>query len=267
MKNLTLADVRAAEVPAGAVTIWWLGQGGFLLVSPGGTTAVVDPYLSNSCKAPAAAEGLDCDRMQPVPIVPGELAGVDLYALTHSHDDHLDPETLEGYRKAGGAGPYLAPAETVQKLLALGVPEEQIIMTWPNKAHTVGDMTVRATFAIPFCEDDLTHVGYLIRIESGPTVYITGDTAYEEILPASVAPHRPDVILAVINGLFRNMGPAQAARLAKEIDPTVIVPCHYGMFRCNTTSPDQLRTALHILDIEEKYRAVECGQAYTFPER
>ena len=77
---------------------------------------------------------------------------------------------------------FLAPAETAEKLQQLGVPPDQILMTWPNKTCTVGDLEIRATFAVPFSGDDLTHVGYLVRVDGGPCVYFTGDTAYHELL-------------------------------------------------------------------------------------
>ena len=37
-------------------------------------------------------------------------------------------------------------------------------MIWPNKSLTLGDLTIRATFAIPLAGDDLTHVGYLLCV-------------------------------------------------------------------------------------------------------
>ena len=55
-------------------------------------------------------------------------------------------------------------------------------MMWPNKVVEIGDFTVRGTFAIPFGADDLTHMGYLIIVKNGPTVYFTGDTRYHENL-------------------------------------------------------------------------------------
>ena len=80
--------------------------------SPGGTLAVIDPYLSNVCKLDGDRYGMDADRRIPAPMTPDELVGVDLYVLTHSHLDHMDPETVPRYREAGGQGPYLAPPET-----------------------------------------------------------------------------------------------------------------------------------------------------------
>ena len=267
METLSAEKLRAHRVPQGSLTLWWLGQAGFVIKSPAGKIVALDPYLTNSVKALGDQYGYNLDRLVPPPLSPAEMAGIDLYAMTHSHGDHLDPETLAGYRAAGGSGPYLAPAETVEKLESLGVPPEQIVMTWPNKIHTVGDLYVRATFAIPFAGDDLTHVGYLVGVEGGPSVYLTGDTAYDEVLATTVGPHKPDVLIAVINGAFRNMGPAEAARLARQLDVKLAIPCHYDLFPDNCLPPELLRTNLKTEGIGERFRLVEHGVPFTFPGR
>ena len=258
-------EIVQCRVAPGNVTLWWLGQSGVILKSPGGKVVVIDPYLTNSCKAIGEQVGVNMDRMVPPPLAPADMAGFDLYAITHSHGDHLDPETLAGYRAAGGAGPYLAPAETVAALRKLGVPDDQIVMTWPNHAHRVGDVTVRATVAIPLGADDLTHVGYLVIVDAGPTVYVTGDTGFHEILADAAAPHHPDVLMTVINGTFRNMAPAEAARLAKLLDVRVAVPCHYDLFPDNSLPPQLLHTNLKIEGIGDRYRLLRHGEAFVYP--
>jgi L-ascorbate metabolism protein UlaG (beta-lactamase superfamily) len=205
------------------------------------------------------------DRQVPPPLGGADLLGIDFYVITHSHQDHLDPETLHAYRNAGGHGPYLAPAETIEKLHALGVPNDETVMVWPNKSLTSGDLTIRATFAIPFAGDDLTHVGYLISASNGPTTYFTGDTAYHDILPASVSPHKPDLLVAVINGAFRNLAPAEAARLARQLDVKAVVPCHHDLFPDNCQPPQMLRTNLKIEGIGDRYRPLEQGVVFTYP--
>lgn len=266
METISAEKLRDHFVPRGCLTLWWLGQAGFLVKSPAGKLVVIDPYLSNSAKAIGEHGGLNLDRLVPPPISPEEMVGVDLYAITHSHVDHLDPQTLAGYRAGGGTGPYLAPAETAEKLRELGVPEDQILTTWPNRCHTVGDLRIRATFALPFSGDDLTHVGYLLRVDGGPCVYFTGDTAYHELLAAAVGPHKPDILVTVINPAFRNMGPIEAARLAKELDVALAIPCHYDMFPDNSLPPQLLRTNMIVEGIGERYRQLEHGQPFTFPE-
>ena len=264
MSTLTLLQVRAHPTPAGQVTLWWLGQAGFIVKSPGGTVIALDPYLSNSCKAIGEAAGFDMNRLVPPPLAAAELAGVDAYLMTHSHQDHCDPETLAASRAAGGRGPYVAPAETVEKLRGLGVPEIELNMIWPNRSLQFGDVTVRATFAIPFAGDDLTHVGYLVSIENGPKVYFTGDTAWHDLLAEAVAPHRPDVLVAVINPAFRNLSPAEAALLARRLDVKAVIPCHHDLFSDNCQPPQMLHTNLKLQGMGDRYRLLRHGLANEF---
>jgi L-ascorbate 6-phosphate lactonase len=267
MVELTMKQLRTHQVRPGTLTVWWLGQTSFLVKSAGGTLVAIDPYLSNASKADGERYGLDTNRRFPPPITPEQLVGVDLIALTHSHTDHMDPETLGAYRAAGGEGPYLAPPETWERLQEkVGVPERQIIMTWPNKTHVVGDLVLRATFALALMSDDMTHVGYLISARGGPTFYFTGDTGYEELVALGVRDHHPDVMFTVINGGFRNLCPAEAARLARQIDAKVVIPSHHDLFLCSTMPAQMLHTNLVFEGIGDRYRTIERAQPYTYPE-
>jgi L-ascorbate 6-phosphate lactonase len=267
MANLIMQELRAFRVPDNSIALWWLGQAGFIVKSPGGRIVAIDPYLSNSCKAVGERYGFDMDRLVPPPMAPADLVGIDAYAMTHSHQDHLDPDTLVPYRAAGGTGPFVAPPETVEKLHAMGIPSAQTVMIWPNKTFTIGDLALRATFAIPLGGDDLTHVGYLARVQDGPSVYFTGDTGYHDVLASSVAEHKPDVMVTVINGTFRNLGPAEAATLARQIDAEVVIPCHYDLFRANLQHPHLLQTNLGLLGLADRYRLIAHGEPFVYSAR
>jgi L-ascorbate 6-phosphate lactonase len=223
----------------------------------------VDPYLTNSCKDGAAALGLDVDRLFPPPIQPEDL-DVDVIAFTHTHQDHCDQATITAYRKAGRGGPYVAPGETMEKLLSLGITPDEILLIWPNKEYRFGDVRLKATYAVPYWADDLTHVGYLVLIDNGPTIYLTGDTDYHDLL-GYIADHKPDIMVAVINGAFRNLGPNEVTKLAARINPKVVIPCHYDLFRDNSLNPRLLRTCLVGAGMKDKYTQLERGQAFTFP--
>lgn len=266
MNGLTIEQVRAHPTRPGHLTLWWLGQAGFLVKTPGGQVVALDPYLSNSCKAIGEQHGFDFDRQVPPPIRAEELAGADAWLFTHSHQDHCDPETLAAARGAGGRGPYVAPPETIDKLRALGVLETELLMIWPNKVHTLGDLSIRATFAIPLAGDDLTHVGYLLGVRGGPTVYFTGDTGWHEVLADAMAPHRPDVLVTVINPAFKNLSPAEAAQLARRLDVKAVIPCHYDLFADNCQPPQMLRTNLKLQGMGDRYRLPRHGEAFDWPE-
>jgi L-ascorbate 6-phosphate lactonase len=264
MKKLTMKQIKAHFVPLRSVAIWWLGQAGFIVKTPKGTIAALDPFLSNSCKKIGEQNDFRMDRQIPPPLAAKDLVGIDLYLITHSHQDHLDPETIRPYRKAGGSARFVAPAEALERLHSIGVPEDQTTMVWPNKSITLGDLTVRATFAIPFGGDDLTHVGYLFFVKGGPTIYFTGDTAYHDLIVDAIAPHKPDLLATVINGAFRNLGPAEAALLAKRLNIKIVIPCHHDLFLDNCQPPQMLHTNLKLQGIGDSYRLLEQGVPFIF---
>ncbi len=264
--GLTLQQVREHPTPPGHVTLWWLGQAGFLMKSPGGKVVALDPYLTNSCKAIGDQHGFNFNRQMPPPIAAEELAGLDAWLFTHSHQDHCDPETLAAARKAGAHGPYLAPPETIEKLHSLGVRPQETVMLWPNKTHTLGDLHIRATFAIPLGGDDLTHVGYLVAPADGPTVYFTGDTGWHDLLADAVIPHKPDVLVTVINPAFRNLTPPEAALLARRLDVKAVIPCHHDLFADNCQPPQMLHTNLKLQGIGERYRLLRHAVPFNWPE-
>jgi L-ascorbate 6-phosphate lactonase len=266
MNGLTMEQVRAHAVAPGHITLWWLGQAGYLVKTPGGKVAALDPYLTNSCKAIGEQNGFNFDRQLPPPLRPEELAQVDAWLFTHSHQDHCDPETLAAARRAGARGPYVAPPETIDKLLDLGVPAQETVMVWPNKTHTVGDLNIRATFAIPLGGDDLTHVGYLLGVSGGPAAYFTGDTGWHDVLADAMAPHKPDILATVINPAFHNLSPADAAQLARRIDAKAVIPSHYDLFPDNSLPPQLLHTNLKLVGMGDRYRLLRHGQAFTWPE-
>jgi L-ascorbate 6-phosphate lactonase len=262
MKKMTMKQIRAQRVPPRSAMLWWLGQAGFIVKTPQGVTVALDPYLSNSCKKIGVENDFRMDRQVPPPIAAKDLAGIDFYLITHSHQDHLDPETIGPYCKAGGKAQFIAPAEALERLHSLGIPATHTIMIWPNKSITHDDLTIRAAFAIPLGGDDLTHVGYLFFIKGGPTIYFTGDTAYHDLLVDAVAPHKPDVLVTVINGAFRNMGPADAALLAKRLNVKTVIPCHHDLFLDNCQPPQMLHTNLKLQGIGKTYRLLEQGAPF-----
>lgn len=258
------AAIGALQVPAGAVALSWLGQAGFVLKSPGGIRLALDPYLSNSCEALGREAGLDMRRRWPAPLRPRELVGYEAILLTHSHQDHLDPQTVQPYLRAGGRGTFIAPHDAVDRLCALGVPVERILPIWPNRTHQIGDVSIRATFAIPLGGDDLNHVGYLVSVTGGPRLYFTGDTDFNDILGLSVAPHKPDVMMTVINPAFRNLSPREAARLAKAVNPRWVVPCHHDLFADNSLPDRLLRTNLLIEGMVDTFCPLPHGSIQLF---
>jgi L-ascorbate 6-phosphate lactonase len=258
------ANLASLVVKSGMVAVAWICQAGFVLKSPGGKIIAIDPYLSNSCKALGDDAGFNMDRLVPPPLQPRELTAFDALLFSHSHQDHVDPETIKPYLAAGGNVAIIAPHDAAELLKKLGVKGDRITMTWANQTHRVGDFGIRTAFAIPPDGGDLTHVGYIIEVEGGPRLYFTCDTDYNDVLPLSVGPYAPDVLLTVINPAFRNLTPRDAAKLAKELNPKWVVPCHHDLFPDNSLSERLLRTNLKLVGMEEAYCPLKQGEVHIF---
>ena len=63
-----IEEIDAFAVPANGIALWFLGQNGWILKSPSGFTAAIDPYLSDICKG--RRPNIDMARQVPVFIDP-----------------------------------------------------------------------------------------------------------------------------------------------------------------------------------------------------
>lgn len=251
--------VRETRVARKSFALWFLGQNGWILKSPSGFVLAIDPYLTDACRG--RRPYLDQARQVPVPIAP-EALRVDLFACTHSHIDHAEPQTIRG-ALAAGTERFLGPAETVAIYAQAGVPEEGRLMTWPNDVKEFADIRLTGTFSLPTDDTDLTHMGFLIEIDDGPRLYITGDTAATDLL-YTAARHAPDVMAVCINGGFKNLSHWQAAEFVRAVNPKLAIPCHYDMFKDNSCPPHMFRASLAIQGIGEKYHQMRYDEPLVY---
>lgn len=252
-------DIRAFDVPAASFGLWFLGQNGWIVKAPDGTTVAVDPYLSDDLKA--LRTHMNMARQVPILIEPDDLA-VDMILCTHSHRDHACPTTIAGALRAGTPR-FAGPAETLDVYRACAVPDDRMILTWPNNDFTLGDFTFKGVFALPTDHTDLTHMGFVVEVAGGPRLYITGDTA-DTVLLHTARRHEPDVMAVCINAGYRNLSHWQAAELVKVIDPEVAIPCHFDMFPDNCCPPHMFRASLAVNGIADKYRLLEHGVPFVY---
>ncbi len=213
--------------------LWWLGQAGYI-VRAGGSTVVIDPYLTDS----AAAGAPEFTRLFPPPIAPEELRA-DICIITHDHLDHLDPGTIRRYASKETTW-FVAPRLAAQRLPDLGVPAERIVRLDAGEARSLGGLEVRGIFALPTGGDVLDTTGYLLSFASGRSVYHTSDSAFHPLVLAA-APREPDVMLVPINGKWGNPGPEQAAEFAAAVSPRFVFPNHYDLMALNAENPETFR--------------------------
>lgn len=245
-----MEEIRATRVERGTLALWFLGQNGWMVKSPAGQVLAVDPYLSDSCNRPGRA--LDMARQVPVLIQPAELEA-HMLACTHSHRDHADPETLCACAASGRVERFLGPAETQAKFREAGVAEADRRLTFPNDVVELGDLRLTGTFALPTDATDLTHMGFVVEVDGGPKLWITGDTAWCDLLAEAGMKHQPDAVCVCINGGYANLSHWEAAELVKRVNPRMAIPCHWDMFRDNSCPPHMLKASLTVKGVGEKY--------------
>ena len=261
MSQECMKSVRSFKVDHGSVALWWLGQMGYLIKTPAGTLFSVDAYLTNSCKKIGDSMGMNLDRKVPILIEPEELE-VDHFLCTHSHGDHADPETITRLRP-GAVETFVGPGLACETYAQCGVDKSKVQQVYPGGKTQFSDVTLHGTFALPTDDGELTHMGYVLAIENGPRVYISGDTDYHELL-GHVRRLEPDVMITCMNSGFNNMSHWEAAELAGIIKPKVAIPCHYDMFPDNAADPQLFRAALKFKAPEVRYQQLEYVKPFVF---
>jgi L-ascorbate 6-phosphate lactonase len=243
-------EVRETKVGKGMLALWFLGQNGWMVKSPEGHVVAVDPYLSDSCNP--SRRGLDLARQVPLLLTPEELEA-DLLVCTHSHKDHADPTTLCACGRSGRVKAFLGPGDTQAVFAEAGVADSDRQLSWPNRVTQLGDLTLTGTFALPTDAGDLTHMGFVIQAGSGPKVWITGDTAWCDLLAEAGAKHKPDAICLPINGGYANLSHWEAAELVRRVAPAQAIPCHWDMFADNSCSPHMFEASLTVKGMRGTY--------------
>ncbi len=197
----------------------WLGQAGFVVKTQRGLTVMIDPYFSDEGER---MEGLK--RQFAPPITADELLP-DLLLVSHGHLDHFDEPTIRAFGAAGRTT-LLAPPSCISRAAELGWQTAKLRPLQPGKSATKRGCHVTATFARHTLPDA---IGLLVGID-GLRLWHSGDTEYDEHL-RRMAGERLDAAFICINGGGGNMNAHEAALLAWQLGPRLVVPMHYGLWK------------------------------------
>ena len=260
-----LADVTATVARRQGVSLWWLGQSGFLVHYDGHCIAI-DPYLSDSLTHKYAATAKPHVRLTARVVDPALLAMVGLVTSSHNHTDHLDAETIGPMRHANPALAVLCSAANIDfAQQRLGMMPTGLVSGTP---YTHGPFVIHAVPAAHNLreQDDAGHERYIgIVVEvGGVTIYNSGDTLRYEGMVELLRRWVIDVALLPINGndpargVAGNLDGAEAAQLAHDIGARLVVPCHYDMFAFNTASPAVFMDTAQQLG--QAYRVLQVGE-------
>jgi len=231
----------------GKVEILWLGQSAMRITTVTGKVIMIDPFIMNNPKTPAAWKNLDA------------LGKLDLILVTHGHGDHLgDAPELAKKNNV----PMWGPAGLNQVLITLGILPEKLSQRF-GKGGTItpfgpGGVKITATHAEHSSEILWTNpatgkpeshlggepVGFLIELENGFKIYHMGDTGLFGDMKLIGEYYKPDLVMIPIGGHFV-MSPKDAAYATREfLKPKYAIPIHYGTIPVLRGTPKEYIEAL-----------------------
>jgi len=204
--------------------IRFLGHAAFSL-SDGGTTLLVDPFLTGNPKAAASADEVD--------------AGAIL--LTHGHADHFG-DTLDIAKRTGA--PVVAITELAGEIGEELGGDHQVFD--PNLGGTV-EFDWGSVRVVPAWHTSTTPKGTVntpagLLIEfGGKRVYHLGDTCLFSDLQLVKRYGRIDVAIMPIGGHY-TMDRFDAVVAAEWVGADTVIPCHYGTFPAIETDVDAFKS-------------------------
>ncbi|MFN2484379.1 MAG: metal-dependent hydrolase [Candidatus Limnocylindria bacterium] len=223
--------------------ITWLGHGGVLYRSPGGTWLWVDRWTG----APTYADAFRTPER------------VDVVAPTHGHFDHAGNDLADVVELARAGGQVVCSHEMSIQLAQHGI--EAIGM---NKGGTVKAAGLRLTMlradhtggaTLTGGEFDVTRDlgcwGWIVEFEDGTRVYHSGDTDLFGDMRLIAERFSPTIAVLPIGGHY-TMDPTAAAQAIALLGVTHVLPVHFGTFPVLTGTPAALReaTAVNVIDLE-----------------
>jgi len=210
-----------------------LGHSMLRIVSDKGKVIVVDPWIAGNPTCPAEWQAED------------RWKDVDLVLCSHAHFDHS--MGFESLLKANERVMGVVQYEFFLKAFA-GKKPNVFPLNFGGTYPLMDDIQVTlvpANHSASFGEDRGFEqaglpAGFVIRLESGFTIYVSGDTSYTAEMETLIRPlYKPDLAVLSIAGIF-TMGPAEGAFAAKAVGAKYTIPCHWFPKVENAASPEGL---------------------------
>lgn len=264
-------EIQNTRPTPGSLAVWWLGQSGFLIKSPGGLLAV-DLYLSEHLTKKYEGTSRPHIRMTRAPIRGADLRGVDLVLASHKHSDHLDPGTLPDLMAASPGALLVVPEAIVEYARTLDIPPDRVAGIDAGNTIERSGFRVRA---VPSAHEGLDtdarghhlYLGFVIEAE-GRRLYHSGDSLAFDGLANHLGPDPFDAMFLPINGrdpargVPGNMSAAEAVQLALCVRTRYVVPHHYDMFTFNTVPVEVFATEARGLPLSASGRLLKCGERW-----
>lgn len=260
----------------GDVVLWWLGQAGFA-IRHRGVLLFVDPYLSDVLAGKYRGKIFPHARMQPAPVNPSDVVGLDAVLCTHGHTDHMDLGAIP-YLQTSSDPLFVVPRSEAVKGVGRGIPATRMVGLDASESFAAPGYRVTA---VPAAHEEIVldghgqnlFLGYVIEI-GGVRIYHSGDCAPYEGQHELIAQLDVDLALLPVNGRDEhrkgngvpgNLTLDEAVALTRAAGIPALVCHHWGMFAFNTADPEELRAGLADVD-HVRWRVPVLGEAFTVSE-
>ncbi len=193
-------------------SLTYIGHSAFALEAEG-IQVLIDPFITGN---PVA-------RHSPEHFSPSTIL------LTHAHNDHVGDTVAISSRTGATTISVVELADHLEQqgINAIGANHGgtvtfeggtvKLVQAWHSSSFTTPDGVVAP--GVP--------AGLVVRF-GGKTVYFAGDTSLFSDMKL-IGEEGIDVAILPIGDHF-TMGPDDAVRAVKFIDPDVVIPCHYNTF-------------------------------------
>lgn len=242
----------------GRIHIISIGQASFIIKTPQGKLIGIDIYLSDFSERDEGHIGFK--RMLPKILGPKDIV-FDFLIATHPHSDHFDYDSMADLMDNNHTQLY-ASKNCYELTSALNISQDRVIYVNP------GDIICKDDFKIHFvnCDHGESAPDALgVVISTGNlNIYETGDTSLrldriQEILSIG----HIDVLIGPINGAYGNMNEEDLAKLSYSLQPSLTIPCHYGMFASHYGLPGVFMEHMKDICPQNKYLLMTQGEILT----
>jgi len=243
----------------------WIG-GATWILSFNGTAIACDPVL---CPGGTIQDYFyfKTMRLTQPEFDPSDFENIDLWLLTHNHEDHLDKEGL----KHVGKNSFIVTDKSLKKHLNRREYPHVIHLPWGEEEEikiNQFNIRVRAIPAIHAKRSIFSSLigngnGYILDIkerESSFRIYVTGDAVYDERIIQYTGLEHIDIVIAnagsamigdsilsrIIGRVTNNSN--DIINLNSDLRPGNLIPVHWGTFShyAETIKPDTFQKYINI---------------------
>ncbi len=218
--------------------ITWLGHATFRVVTPKGTTLLIDPWVMGN---PACPQGEK------------QVKKVDIMLCTHGHFDHIGDAVSIAKKHA----PKVVCIPEMGTWLEKKGVKNVMGMNKGGTQH-IDDIHVTMVHAVHSCGitdgEEIVYggeaCGYVIEFDNGIKIYHAGDTMVFGDMRIIHELWRPQICMLPIGDHY-TMDPRQAAYAVELLQPKLVIPMHFGTFPVLTGTPAELQRLSEGVEVRE----------------